>query len=110
MIDEPEIKFLDRIEVFMVHGSLVASQRAYTMAFMKDDYRETRHFYCPKCGEVWGMRTVIQETNTRHKFYESLCGDCGGSFDMLSTFEWRRLDLLHPSVLAHHFIHQTSEV
>ena len=89
------------LELFMVKGQLVASQRAYTFPFMKAHYREVRHFYCPTCGEVWGTRAIANAESPRHHFYSNLCKEHGGDQSMLNPYEWQHLDVLSPNVLAY---------
>ncbi len=104
--DECKIKHLSALELFLIRGTLVASQPAYTHPYMKETYHEVRHFYCPKCGERWGTRTKAQLPISLFKYYSKPCNSCGGkeAWSMLIPFEQRRLELLGPNVLAFLFL------
>jgi len=85
----------------MVNSKVVATQQAYVHAFMKESYRELKHYCCSKCGEVWGHRVVPDFVSPHHYFYREDCISCGGKGDMLTPWEAMNMDVLSPNVLAY---------
>lgn len=84
------------MELWLVNGQLVAQQQAYSFPYMKESYHEVRHYYCPRCGTVWGMRADPSAVSPRHYFYRQPCGG-----DMLNPWETEHIDALGPNVLAY---------
>jgi len=109
-LDEPTIQYRASNELWLVHGELVASQPAYSHAYMKKSWSEARYFYCTECGEVWGIRIDPSQPTIKHYYYKSTCKSCGGDENMLTPFESRRLDILGANVLAYLFLKETQEV
>lgn len=110
MIDDFQVTFSPRPELFFVNDQLVATQASYNMPYCKENYHEVRHFYCGTCGNVWGVRIAPDYPSSNHHFYRSLCSEHGGKNDMLNPFEWENLDILGPEVLAYQLLQQTQEV
>lgn len=109
-IDRPQVSHLPWMELFLIHGSLVACQQAYTFAYHKETYHEVMHFYCPSCGDVWGTRVQPEAPASKHRYYRRMCEECGGLNDMLLPWEWSQLDVLAPNVMAYLILQKTQEV
>ena len=95
-----EYRYRQSMELWLVHNKLVASQQAYTHAYLKETSHEVKHYYCQSCGDVWGLRVDPSRPATRHYFYKSKCRSCDGDENMLTPWEAMHLDILGPNVLA----------
>jgi predicted RNA-binding Zn-ribbon protein involved in translation (DUF1610 family) len=100
-MNETLYKYRPSVEMFLIRGNLVAQQQAYSHAYLKETYYEVKHFYCPICGDAWGLRVDNSARDMRHHFYSSECKDCGGEQNMLTPWEQDNIDILGPNVLAY---------
>ena len=110
MLEEATIHFRQSMELWVVRDQLVARQQAYSLAYMKEDYDEVRHYYCPNCGKVWGLRANPDAESPRHFFYKSYCREHNGDESMLNPWEWAHIEVLGPNVLAYLILTLTEEV
>lgn len=98
---EGQVIFRDSLELWLIRGNLVASQRSYSFPYMKDEFRENRYYYCSKCGEVWGKRLDAEAVHPSHFYIKRVCSPCGGVENMQYPWEEANLDVHSASVLAH---------
>lgn len=105
-----EIYWLQAVELWMVKGKLVAQQQAYVHPFYRESYRALDHYFCSKCGEVWGRRIVPEFQSPHHQVFKEICRPCGGEGSMLTPWEAMHMEVLGPNVLAYLLLQETEEV
>lgn len=105
-----EYRYRQSVELWLVNNQLVAQQQAFVHAFFKESYYEVKHYYCPSCGNAWGLRVAPNFQSPSHHYYQSTCKSCGGDEQMLTPWEQGHLDVLGPNVLAYLILQQTLEV
>ncbi len=96
-----DYRYRQGVELWMVNNKLVAQQQAYAHAHLKEEFYEVKHYYCQRCGVVWGLRVQPEVQPSLHFFYKSTCRDCGGDANMLTPWELSNIDILGPNVLAY---------
>lgn len=98
------------LELWMIRNNLVASQRSRVPLYREATWYETLHYYCPHCGEVWGLRADSSATKTFHRFEKVACKECGGNELMTKEFELDDPETWYDaSVLAHIILTLTEE-
>lgn len=100
-----EYNYRQSIELWIINSRVIASQQAYVHAYFKESWYEVKHYYCPCCGKVWGIRIVPDFMSPRHHYYQSTCSECEGDENMLTPWELEHTDILGPNVLAYLILH-----